>query len=143
MAVQGTGNTRPDPNEQLFAEGENFLHRLSDGGKSAGNELGSGRRRSPLQGKRYGQATDQASVSKYAQLCVRSHPLLTMAERIPDNMPVTLQFDDPCELDPLTPTHLLMLRPASMPNVVFNDAHHLGRRRWLQDQYIVDLLWTR
>ena len=71
------------------------------------------------------------------------HTLMTIAEGIVNNRPVTSQSDDPRDLDPLTPSHLLLLRPASMPNGVFHDADQFGRRRWRQVQYLADLFWKR
>ena len=71
------------------------------------------------------------------------HTLMTMAEEIVNNRPVTSQSDDPRDLEPLSPSHLLLLRPASMPNGVFHGEDRLGRQRWRQVQYLAGLFWSR
>lgn len=59
-------------------------------------------------------------------------------------MPITKLSDDPNNLEPLTPNHLLLLRgkPSILPGV-FTSQDHYGRRRWKQVQYLADLLWKR
>ena len=47
--------------------------------------------------------------------------LLVIAEGIINNRPLTPASDDPNDLEPLTPNHLLIHRPASAPPCLFNE----------------------
>ena len=60
--------------------------------------------------------------------------LLVVAEGIINNRPLTPASDDPNDLEPLTPNHLLIHRPASAPPGLFNEDDLHSRRKWRQVQ---------
>ncbi|KAI0218829.1 hypothetical protein LSAT2_029491, partial [Lamellibrachia satsuma] len=65
-------------------------------------------------------------------------------ESIVNNRPITKSSDDSCDLDALTPNHLLLLK--TQPNLqpgVFCKEDSYTRRRWRQVQYMADLFWKR
>lgn len=69
-----------------------------------------------------------------------------MAEvvNILNSRPLSRNSDSPLDENPLTPNHLLHLRPCpSLPLGLFdkNDLH--CRRAWRQAQYLVNLFWRR
>ena len=69
------------------------------------------------------------------------------AESIINSRPLTAVSDDPKDLEPLTPNHLLLLRQeASLPPGVFERNQLYWRRRWLQVQYLANVFryrWKR
>jgi len=70
--------------------------------------------------------------------------LMCQVEAIINSRPITVVSSDPSDQEPLTPTHLLLLRagPAVSPGVfVKEDLYH--RRRWRQVQYLADVFWRR
>ena len=69
--------------------------------------------------------------------------LLVMAEGIINNRPLTPASDDPNDLEPLTPNHLQLHRPASAPPGLFNEDDLHSRRKWRQVQYLADVFWKR
>jgi len=69
--------------------------------------------------------------------------LLTMAEGIVNNRPLTAVSDDPTDLEPLTPNHLLILKPSSAPPGIYTEQDLSSHRRWRQVQYLADLFWRR
>ena len=69
--------------------------------------------------------------------------LLVVAEGIINNRPLTPASDDPNDLEPLTPNHLLIHRPASAPPGLFNENDLHSRRKWRQVQYLADVFWKR
>ena len=69
--------------------------------------------------------------------------LLVVAEGIINNRPLTPASDDPNDLEPLTPNHLLIHRPASAPPGLFNEDDLHSRRKWRQVQYLADVFWKR
>ena len=69
--------------------------------------------------------------------------LLVIAEGIINNRPLTPVSDDPNDLEPLTPNHLLIHQPASVPLGLFNENDLYCRRKWHQVQYLADVLWRR
>ena len=69
--------------------------------------------------------------------------LLVVAEGIINNRPLTPASDDPNDLEPLTPNHLLIHRPASAPPGLFNEDDLHSRRKWHQVQYLADVFWKR
>ena len=66
------------------------------------------------------------------------------AEAILNDRPITKLSDDPNDLEPLTPNHILLLKgKPSLPPGLF-EPHDLNvKRRWRQVQYISDLFWKR
>ena len=69
--------------------------------------------------------------------------LLVMAEGLVNNRPLTAVSDDPRDLEPLTPNHLLIHRPAAAPPGLFNETDLHSRRKWRQVQYLADVFWKR
>ncbi|XP_069139358.1 uncharacterized protein [Argopecten irradians] len=65
------------------------------------------------------------------------------AESIVNTRPLTYVSDNPNDLDPLTPNHLLLLRPNNVvPMGIFKQQDRYGRR-WKQAQYLADQFWER
>ena len=69
--------------------------------------------------------------------------LLVVAEGIINNRPLTPASDDPNDLEPLTPNHLLIHRPACAPPGLFNENDLHSRKKWRQVQYLADVFWKR
>ena len=69
--------------------------------------------------------------------------LLVVAEGIINNRPLTPASDDPNDLEPLTPNHLPIHRPASAPPGLFNENDLHSRKKWRQVQYLADVFWKR
>ena len=69
--------------------------------------------------------------------------LLVVAEGIINNRPLTPASDDPNDLEPLTPNHLLIHRPASAPLGLFNENDLHSQKKWRQVQYLADVFWKR
>jgi hypothetical protein len=69
--------------------------------------------------------------------------LMCMAEAIVNNRPITTVSSDPNDLDPLTPNHLLLLRPVSILPGLFSKSDLYSRKKWRQIQYLSDLFWAR
>ncbi|KAL7825869.1 hypothetical protein SRHO_G00336070 [Serrasalmus rhombeus] len=70
--------------------------------------------------------------------------LMCEAESILNSRPLTTVSDDPNDLEPLTPNHLLQLKVQPvLPPGIFRREDLYARRRWRQIQYIADLFWTR
>lgn len=70
--------------------------------------------------------------------------LMCEVEMIMNGRPLTRVSDDPRDLDPLTPNHLLLLRSgATPPPRVFAKEDVYSRRRWRQVQYLADVFWRR
>lgn len=65
-------------------------------------------------------------------------------ESIINNRPITSTSEDPNDLEPLTPNHLLLLKTQpSLPPGVFNKEDQYVRKCWRQVQYLTDLFWSR
>lgn len=72
------------------------------------------------------------------------HTVFCEAEAILNDRPLTKLSDDPMDLEPLTPNHLLLLKgKPAMPPGVFEPHDQYVRRRWRQVQYVADLFWKR
>ena len=70
--------------------------------------------------------------------------VLCEAESIINSRPITTSSEDPSDLEPLTPNHLLLMKKQPlMPVGLFQTADLYTRRRWRQTQYIADLFWKR
>ncbi|KAK0139489.1 hypothetical protein N1851_023681 [Merluccius polli] len=66
------------------------------------------------------------------------------AEAILNDRPITKLSDDPNDLEPLTPNHILLLKgKPSLPPGLFEPHDLYVKRRWRQVQYISDLFWKR
>ena len=69
--------------------------------------------------------------------------VMAEAANILNSRPLTRKNDDPNDAAPLTPNHLLHLRPRStLPPGIFAEDNHY-KPRWKQAQYLIDLLWKR
>ena len=69
--------------------------------------------------------------------------LMCIVEAIINGRPITRLSDDPRDLSPLTPNHLLLLRSGpSLPPGQFTE-QDIYRRRWRQIQYLADIFWKR
>ena len=65
-------------------------------------------------------------------------------ERILNDRPLTPLSDDATDLQPLTPSHILLLTSnSSLPPVLLNKEDGYGRRRWRQAQYLAGVFWRR
>ena len=70
--------------------------------------------------------------------------LMCEAESIINGRPLTTVSNDPRDLEPLTPNHLLLLRQDTpLPPGIFEKKDTLSRRRWRQVQYLADVFWKR
>ena len=72
------------------------------------------------------------------------HTVLTEATNILNSRPLTRNSDDPKDEEPLSPNHLLQLRPcSSLPPGIFDKEDMYCRRQWRQAQYLSNLFWKR
>lgn len=72
------------------------------------------------------------------------HTVVCEAEAILNDRPLTKLSDDPSDLEPLTPNHLLLLKgKPALPPEVFEPHDLYVKRRWRQVQYLSDLFWKR
>ena len=70
--------------------------------------------------------------------------LLCEVEAIINDRPITKATNDPLDLEPLTPNHLLLLKGKPfLPPGVFTIENCYAKRRWRQVQYMADLFWKR
>ena len=70
--------------------------------------------------------------------------LFCEVEAILNSRPLTTVSQDPRDMEPLTPNHLLLQRSGvPLPPGLFDEADGAGRRRWKQVQYLADLFWRR
>lgn len=70
--------------------------------------------------------------------------LLCEVENILNDRPLTTASEDPNDLEPLTPNHLLLLKKQPLlPPGLFNKNECYSRRRWKQTQYLADLFWRK
>ena len=78
---------------------------------------------------------------------VRDEILLTIfseVEGILNSRPITEIHQDSKDSEPLTPNHLLLLRPNTcLPPGVFQKVDGFGIRAWRQAQYLADRFWQR
>ena len=78
---------------------------------------------------------------------VRDEILLTIfseVESILNSRPITEIHQDAKDSEPLTPNHLLLLRPNTcLPPGVFQKVDGFGIRAWRQAQYLADRFWQR
>ena len=70
--------------------------------------------------------------------------LLCEVEAILNSRPITTVSNDPQDLEPLTPNHILLWNTKPiLPPGVFDKNDLYVRRRWKQVQYMSDLFWKR
>ena len=70
--------------------------------------------------------------------------LLCEVESILNSRPLTSVSDDPNDLEPLTPNHVLLVKSGpTFPPGLFSSADHYVKRRWRQVQYLADVFWSR
>ena len=72
--------------------------------------------------------------------------LTVMAEvmNILNSRPLTRNSDSPLDDEPITPNHLLHLRPTTaLPPGLFNKEDLNSKRAWRQAQYLAGLFWRR
>ena len=70
--------------------------------------------------------------------------LLCEVESILNSRPLTTVSDDPNDLEPLTPNHILLVKSGpTFPPGLFSSADHYVKRRWRQVQYLADVFWSR
>ena len=69
--------------------------------------------------------------------------IFTEIETIVNNRPLTYVSDNPDNLEPLTPNHLLLSRCNSGAVIEENDGDISSRRRWKQVVTISDQFWKR
>ena len=69
--------------------------------------------------------------------------LLVTAEGILNNRPLTAASSDPSDLEPLTPNHLLIHRPARAPPGLYANEDSKRERRWRQVLHLADVFWRR
>ena len=72
------------------------------------------------------------------------HTVLCEVEAILNDRPITKLSEDPNDLEPLTPNHILLLKgkPAVPPGLFVKQDLYV-KRRWRQVQYLSDLFWKR
>ena len=78
---------------------------------------------------------------------VNDESLLTLmaeTESVINSRPLMSNPDDPIDAEPLTPSHLLLLRSKqSIPPGVFSEQDQYCQRRWRQIQYLANTFWKR
>lgn len=72
------------------------------------------------------------------------HTILCEVEAILNDRPITQLSEDPNDLEPLTPNHILLLKgKPALPPGLFVKQDLYAKRRWRQVQFIADLFWKR
>ena len=70
--------------------------------------------------------------------------LMCEIESILNSRPLTTVSNDPYDLEPLTPNHLLLLKPNGLlPPGVFDKRDSYSRKQWRQVQYLANVFWSR
>lgn len=72
------------------------------------------------------------------------HTALCEVEAVINDRPISTVTNDPNDLEPLTPNHLLQLKTSPiMPPGLFHKEDLYSQRRWRQVQYLANLFWRR
>lgn len=72
------------------------------------------------------------------------HTLMCEIAFIVNDRPITMNSDRYCDLEALTPIHLIfMKRSPNLPPGIFNKHDNYCRRRWRQVQNMANLFWQR
>ena len=72
------------------------------------------------------------------------HTLMCEVEAILNSRPITMNSDNPNDLEALTPNHLLLMKcKPVLPPGLFSTTDNYCRRRWRQIQYMSNLFWSR
>lgn len=69
--------------------------------------------------------------------------LMCEVEAIVNGRPITKCSDDPRDMEPLTPNHLLLLRAGPVVPPATLSKQDVYGRRWRQIQYLADVFWRR
>ncbi|XP_028394892.1 uncharacterized protein LOC114519037 [Dendronephthya gigantea] len=69
--------------------------------------------------------------------------LMCEVEAIVNGRPITKLSDDPRDMEPLTPNHLLLLRAGPTLPPTTTTKQDAYSRRWRQVQYLADVFWRR
>ena len=70
--------------------------------------------------------------------------VLSEAQGIANSRPLCPNSDDPRDMEPLTPSHLLLQRPTiNLPTGNFDEADLYSRKTWRQSQVLSDHFWKR
>ena len=70
--------------------------------------------------------------------------LFSEVESIVNSRPLTPVLQDPEANEPLTPNHILLMRPSpSYTPGVFSESDNYVRKKWRQVQYLTDQFWRR
>lgn len=70
--------------------------------------------------------------------------LMTEAEKIMNDRPITQVSNDPTDPQALTPSMLLLMKSnSSVPPGIFRKEDQYAKRWWRQTQYIADIFWKR
>lgn len=87
---------------------------------------------------------DRLSMSTYTNTGWGRTTLHCEVEAIINERPTTKASNDPLDMEPLTPNHLLLLKTKPyLPPVVFRPDDCYARRRWHQVQYMAGMFWKR
>ena len=97
--------------------------------------------------KRMIRSTRQVLRALLKEQLVSDEVLLTVmaeATNILNSRPLTRNSDDASDDQPLTPNHLLKLRPCPiLPPGIFDEDDLHSQRRWRQAQYMANIFWKR
>lgn len=73
-----------------------------------------------------------------------AYTVLTEVESVLNSRPLCAASDDPSDFEPLTPSHLLLQRPAqALPPGVFVNEDIYCRKKWKQAQLLTNHFWKR